>query len=82
MRTLIVDRFEGNFAICEELTDGKNKKKEKDLHFYGIERAELPDDVKEGDVLRISDDGVITVDTVQTKSRRDILNEKQKLLKK
>ena len=82
MRTLIVDRFEGNFAICEEPSDGKNKKKEKDQHFYGIERAELPAEVKEGDVLRISDDGVITVDAVQTQSRRDFLNEKQKLLKK
>lgn len=82
MRTLVVDRFEGSFAICEELTEGKNKKKDKEMHFYGIERAELPAEVKEGDVLRISDDGVITVDAAQTKTRRDILNEKQKLLKK
>ena len=82
MRTLIVDRFEGNFAICEEPTDGKNKKKEKEQHFYGIERTELPAEVKEGDVLRISDDGVITVDVAQTKTRREILNEKQKMLKK
>ena len=80
MRTLIIDRFEGNFAICEESTQGK--KKEKDVHFYGIERAELPTDAKEGDVLHISDEGEISVDAVQTRTRREILNEKQKLLKK
>ena len=42
----------------------------------------MPEQVKVGDVLHISDDGVITVDAAQTKTRRDILNEKQKLLKK
>lgn len=85
MRTLVVDRFEGNFAVCEEVLSGDKKAKapkSKEMHFYGIDKSELPCEVKEGDVLHISDDGVITVDAAQTKTRRDILNEKQKLLKK
>ena len=86
MRTLIVDRFEGNFAVCEEMQPETGKAKPahkgKELHFYGIDKTGLPEQVKVGDVLHISDDGVITVDAAQTKTRRDILNEKQKLLKK
>ena len=79
MRTLIVDRFEGNFAVCEEMQPETGKAKPahkgKELHFYGIDKTELPEQVKVGDVLHISD-------AAQTKTRCDILNEKQKLLKK
>jgi len=38
---LIVDRFEGDFAVCE------NENKE----MINVCRSELPADVKEGDVL-------------------------------
>lgn len=60
MKTLIIDRFEGTFAICED----------KDQKMFGIEVNELPRGVKEGDVLDISDDGVITVNREKTDARR------------
>ena len=60
MKTLIIDRFEGTFVICED----------KDQKMFGIEVNELPRGVKEGDVLDISDDGVITVNREKTDARR------------
>ena len=42
---LIIDRFEGDFAVVES-----------DMGMMNIPRSELPTDAKEGDVLRISID--------------------------
>ena len=39
---LVVDRLEGNIAICEDRKTGKIKQ---------IERSELPENIKEGSVL-------------------------------
>lgn len=55
---LIIDRFEGEYAILE---DGK--------HHYEVKRSELPDDCFEGDVI-VTKDGFYTVDKEQTKLRR------------
>ena len=66
-RTFIIDRFEGGYAICEMETDQKPKKK-KDIHFYGIELSELPKGAKEGDVLKVSDDGTLSLDEAATSS--------------
>ena len=43
-----IDRFEGGYAICEE--EGVEK-------LFGIDRQELPQDAKEGDVIEITDEG-------------------------
>lgn len=75
-RTMIIDRFEGIYAICEEQTAGKAKKK-KDLHFFGIELTELPEGAKEGDVLVIGDDGVLKLDAAATKARREKIQKLQ-----
>ena len=40
---LVVDRFEGDFVICEDL---KNKKT------YNIEKNKLPENIKEGMVVK------------------------------
>ena len=61
MRILAIDRFEGTFAICE---DDERKA-------FAIERAELPNEAKEGDIIKISDDAVITIDKEETQRRRD-----------
>ena len=45
---LIVDRFEGEYAVCE-LSDEKN------TSAVSIEIKNLPENVKEGDVLVLSD---------------------------
>ena len=73
MRTLIIDRFEGAYAICEEQTAGKENakgKKKKDLRYFGILREEVPKEAKEGDVLVIDDEGNLKIDAAATKARR------------
>lgn len=67
MKQIIVDRFEGMYAICE---DAEKK-------FFAIETGELPQGVKEGTVLTISDDGELSVDQAETDARRKKLHEKQ-----
>lgn len=75
-RTMIIDRFEGGYAICEEQVEGKTKKK-KDIHYYGIELSELPEGAKEGDVLLIGDDGMLRIDAAATKARREKIKQLQ-----
>ena len=41
-RTVIIDRFEGTFAICEGEGHGK------EIKMYAIEIAELPQGAKKG----------------------------------
>ena len=61
MKQLSIDRFEGKFAICE---DSEEK-------YYAIETSELPEGAKEGDVLRITDEG-------ETRARRERIAAKQR----
>lgn len=75
-KTVIIDRFEGVYAICEEQPAGKPKGK-KDVRYYGIELTELPEGAKEGDVLRIGDDGTLKIDQQATKARREKIQKLQ-----
>ena len=68
MRQLIIDRFEGKYAICE---DAEQK-------YFAIEVSELPQGVGEGAVLQISDEGELTFDQQETVRRRERLAEKQR----
>lgn len=70
MKQLIIDRFENNYAICE---DGEKR-------MFAIEREEVPKEAKEGDVLRISDQGELTVDKEETKRRREKIAKMQNKL--
>lgn len=65
MKTLIIDRFEGGFALCED-----------EDKVFGIEVSELPKEAKEGDVLDINDEGEITINEEKTKARRELLKKK------
>jgi len=56
---VIIDRFEGLYAVCEK----------EDRTMMDIKRINLPSGVKEGDVLGI-DYGIITIDKGETKKRR------------
>jgi hypothetical protein len=56
---LIVDRIEGNLAVCEK----------SDKSMVDIELTKLPDDVKEGDVL-IEKDGNYELDLTETEKRK------------
>ena len=79
-RTMIIDRFEGIYAICEGEESGKGKGKKKDIHYFAIEQTELPEGAKEGDVLVIGDDGTLTIDDAATKARREKIRKLQKNL--
>lgn len=67
MQYLTVDRFEGTYVICED----------KDKRLFAIERTEAPADVKEGDVIRIGDDGTLAIDREETERRRKSVRKKQ-----
>ena len=56
---VIIDRFEGDYAVCEK----------EDRTMMDIKRIKLPSGAKEGDVLR-SDNGMITLDKDETEKRR------------
>lgn len=56
---LVIDRFEGNFAVCEK----------DDKTMIDIEKIKLPLDAKEGDVITIEQDK-ITIDLIETKKRK------------
>ena len=63
MRKLIIDREEGNIAICET--------EEKEMIQICIER--LPTNSKEGDCIILLEDGSIVKDENRTKERKQIL---------
>ena len=52
MKQLVIDRFEGKYAIC---TDSEEK-------YYAIELPELPQGAQAGSVLCITDEGELRVD--------------------
>lgn len=68
MKQLSIDRFEGKFAICE---DAEEK-------YFAIETAELPEGAREGDVLKITDDGELVLDEEETRARRERITSKQR----
>lgn len=60
VRILVIDRFEGAYAICED----------KDQKLFAIEAAELPAEAAEGSVLEIDDEGTVRVNAEKTAVRR------------
>lgn len=66
---LSIDRFEGNYAVCED-NDGK---------MHDIPRELVQESAKEGDVL-IFRDGSYWVDTEETQKRRNAAAQLQKKL--
>ena len=70
MRRLIIDRFEGKYAICED----------EERKTFAIEIAELPENTKVGSLLEINDDGEITVNEAEADKIREIILSKQRKL--
>ena len=54
-----IDRFEGEFAVCEK----------ENRQMIDIEKSKLPEMCKEGDILNIIND-IITIDFDATKKRK------------
>ena len=67
MRILVIDRFEGTYAICED----------KDQKFFSFLTNELPAGATEGTVLEIDDEGVIHVNEEKTVARRSKIKKLQ-----
>ena len=68
MKQLIIDRFEGKYAICED----------KDQKYFAIEAQELPQGAKAGCVLQITDEGELVLDEEETQRRRQRILDKQR----
>jgi len=60
---LIIDRFEGQTAICE--ADGGD--------IVRIDRSMLPGEAKEGDAIYSVSPGKYAIDSAYTKQRRDAM---------
>lgn len=58
---IIIDRFEGSFAVCENQLTGE---------MIDIRRSKLPANIKEGDYLIIKD-GQVIVDERKRKEREE-----------
>jgi hypothetical protein len=67
---VIVDRFEGDAAVCEK----------PDRSMINIPRSKLPAEVKEGDVLIIEGDSIL-LDPSETQKRKIAIEEKFKRLR-
>lgn len=57
---VIIDRFEGDFAVCEK----------EDKNMIDIERSKIPAEAKEGDALLVEDNKII-IDEEETKKREE-----------
>lgn len=57
---LSLDRFEGDYAICED-----DAQKVHEIH-----KSKLPTNAKPGDILRLSSEGKLIVDNAETARRK------------
>ncbi|NLX71414.1 MAG: DUF3006 domain-containing protein [Clostridiales bacterium] len=62
---LIIDRFEGDYAVCED----------ENMNMVNIEKTKLPEDAREGFVL-IVQGGRIKIDYDETAERKKRIKEK------
>ncbi|WP_446899610.1 DUF3006 domain-containing protein [Clostridium sp. LBM24168] len=56
---VIIDRFEGPYAVCEKA----------DMTMMDIKRINIPMNAKEGDVLKIEGESIV-IDEEETKKRK------------
>jgi hypothetical protein len=70
MKKLIIDRFEGNYAVCEQ----------DDNTYVSIPKYKLPLDCKEGDSLYIDTDGMYHKDSESTRAKEKRIREKMSRL--
>ncbi|MCM0648603.1 DUF3006 domain-containing protein [Clostridium swellfunianum] len=61
---VIIDRFEGEYAVCEK----------EDRTMIDILKSKLPANAKEGDVLSI-DDQSITINVEETQKRKKLIED-------
>jgi hypothetical protein len=66
---LVIDRFEGDYAVCEK----------EDRTMLNIEKRRIPSDAKEGDVLVLEGDNA-RIDMTETEKRKKLIEELTKNL--
>jgi len=64
---VIIDRFEGNYAVCEK----------ENREMINIKRCKIPTSAKESDALSFNGD-IITIDTNETETRKKQVQELMK----
>lgn len=69
-QTLIIDRFENEFAVCEDFETGK---------IINIEKLKLPEESQEGNVLKFKDNKY-TIDIQETMKRKQNIEDKMRNL--
>lgn len=62
----IIDRFEENFAVCQNISDERIK---------NVERKLIPKEAREGDIIVFSDEKYF-LDIEKTEKRKKIIEEK------
>ncbi len=60
MKVFVIDRFEGDIAVCEQ----------EDGSMVNILKEDLPEGCHEGSVLRVGEDGEFTADLEEEARRR------------
>ena len=68
MKKLVLERFDGSYAYCED----------SDKKLFAIDKKELPPGAASGDVLSITDEGIISVDQKETDARNSRPGKKSK----
>ena len=68
MKQLVIDRFEGKYAICED----------SDQKYFAIELSELPKEAQHGGVMQITDERELRLDEEGTQRRRQRILDKQR----
>ena len=69
LRQLIVDRLEGEYAVCEQKEGG----------MFSLLLSQLPDGIRDGDVLT-EQDGGYQIDRTATQKRREEMDAKRRRL--
>jgi hypothetical protein len=70
MKYLIIDRFEGNYAVCEQ----------EDKSMINVPKYKLPLNCNEGDSLILDSDGMYQKDTQNSQNREKRISEKMNRL--
>lgn len=68
--TLIIDRFEGDFAVCER----------EDCTMVSIKKSRLPKGVRPGNILKMEEDGTLRLDAEEELRRREMIFRMQESL--
>lgn len=66
MKKLIIDRFEGNYAVCES----------EDRSAVMVPKYKLPLECREGDCLILDADGMYQKDVLEAKAREKRIHDK------